>query len=190
MIYGLHLSPSREPPLLPPLDDKDFDIHDSILGPGTPFEGLTYGQVVSSLEGSWYCTQVLNYVLDNTNPLHKLVYGAAMRSYKAGDLRADKRPADSSSMSTTRQLIVPIQHDINRPDSLQLHDCDVMMVTDYIAEKMVTDDIDEPVYDQMDPVDDPETAASQPYHFDGDRVRAKYQKALAQTIPPETLATT
>ena len=214
MIYGLHLSPSREPPLLPPLDDKDLDIlqplpsDDSILGPGTPFEGLTYGQVASSLEGSWYCAQVLNYVLDNTNPLHpetylfamylhcrvKLVYGAAMRSYKSGDFRADKRPADSSSMSTTRQLIVPIQHDISRPDSLQLHDCDVMMVTDYIAQKMVTEDIDEPaagpVYDQMDPVDDPETAASQPYHFDEARVRAKYQKALAQTAPPESLATT
>eukprot|EP00435_Cladocopium_sp_Y103_P028069 s1984_g7.t1 len=79
-LYGFFLSPLHEPPAYPTLEDKDLDIlqplpsEDSVLGPGTPFEGLTYCQVSSSLEAAWYCQQTLTYALDPKNALHPETY--------------------------------------------------------------------------------------------------------------------
>ena len=121
-IYGIRLSMNQDLPAFPTLDDSDLDVLQplpsdaSLLGSGTPYEGLQYDQVASSAESAWYCAQVLDYVLDGRNALHpeiyrfafylfgrvKLVHSAGMRCIKSGAARPDKRPANPDDMVANR----------------------------------------------------------------------------------------
>eukprot|EP00435_Cladocopium_sp_Y103_P049373 s347_g14.t2 len=116
------------------------------------------------VEAAWYCAQVLDYALDSRNALHpeiyrfafylfgrvKLVHSAAMRSIKSGAARPDKRTANPDDMVANRHIRVPLQHDANHPDIMQLHDCEVMMTmspdddNDMIAQAYVASDADLP----------------------------------------------
>ena len=149
-LYGTQLSPDHDLPPCPQLDDRDLDVLQplpsdaTLLGPGTPFEGCTYVQVASTLDAAGYFHQVLSYAMDSTNELHrethrfafylygrcKLVHSTAMRQHKAGTFRPEKRPANPDDMIAHRHIRVPLQHDPRLPDSVQLHDCEVMMVHD------------------------------------------------------------
>ena len=83
-IYGIEFSMNQDLPAFPTLDDADLDVLQplpsdvSVLGPGTPYEGLQYDQVASSAESAWYRAQVLNYAVGGPNARHPEIYPFAL----------------------------------------------------------------------------------------------------------------
>ena len=72
----------------------------------------------------------------------KLVHSAGMRCIKC----LDKRLANPDDMVANRRIRVPLQHDPNHPESVQLHDFEVMMAAlpddnEAIAQAYVTSDL-------------------------------------------------
>ena len=106
---------------------------------------MTFMQVASSAESSWFCSHVIVQVLENkaamTPEQHRfafylygrlrLVHAAGTRLLKAGkEPNPGKRVMSPDDMVTQRCIRVPLSADpTGAYESLSVHDCEVMMVT-------------------------------------------------------------
>ena len=151
LLYGISLSASQDLPPFPDLGEEDNDIlqrlpsDHSILSTDTPYAGMTFMQVASSAESSWFCSHVIGQVLENKAAMTpeqyrfafylygrlRLVHAAGTRLLKAGkEPNPGKRVMSPDDMVTQRCICVPLSADpTGAYESLSVHDCEVMMVT-------------------------------------------------------------
>ena len=59
-----------------------------------------------------------------------LVRASALRMFKQDKTNLHKRTTDPDQLETTRSIMIPLQYDIDNPNSINTHYCDVMMVED------------------------------------------------------------
>ena len=148
-LYGVLISPDQDLPDFPDLPSEDMDILQplpsdcELINDGSPFQGHRFDVVSSDPQAEHYCKQVMTHALAN-EPMSpeifrfafylygrlRLVRASAERITKPSKEEGEskgKREIDKSPMEPVRKLWAPIQYDIDDPNSVHLHECEVMM---------------------------------------------------------------
>ena len=143
------ISPDQDLPDFPDLPSEDMDILQplpsdcELINDGSPFQGHRFDVVSSDPQAEHYCKQVMTHALAN-EPMSpeifrfafylygrlRLVRASAERITKPSKEEGEskgKREIDKSPMEPVRKLWAPIQYDIDDPNSVHLHECEVMM---------------------------------------------------------------
>eukprot|EP00434_Breviolum_minutum_P011223 symbB.v1.2.009904.t1/scaffold605.1/size182108/4 len=147
-LYGILLSPDDALPQLPELDSGDQKIlqplpgDDSVFQRG-PMSGHAFHEIASRPDCDWYCKACLKLALDGQQMSPEtfrfvfylygrlnLVRASALRMFKQDKTNLHKRTSDPDQLETTRSIMIPLQYDIDNPNSINTHYCDVMMVED------------------------------------------------------------
>ena len=150
-LYGIMIAPDVDLPPLPELASEDMDIlqplpHDEEqINDGGPFQGHYFRDVAESLASEGYCKSVMGHVLRNepSGPeifrfafyLYgrlRLVKASAERMTKPSKEEGEakgKRSTDPDDMKAVRKILAPLQYDIDDGNTVNVHECEVMMVS-------------------------------------------------------------